>query len=211
VRSRIDDTVRHIIVGQEGMGCQIPIKGKLENAHPGKPKAIHHVFHLLRDQSEVFSNECLCRELLKKGCEKVMGRSLNPLAPDGRFFRRSDFPVGDKAPEVVDAQDIKELKIVAYPFEPPLVPRILKGVPSIDRVSPELSCLAEVIRRNTCNKGGPLFSVQLKEVRMRPYIGTIVIDVDRNITDQLQPFLVAVFFKGEPLFKEKKLKKFLLF
>ena len=43
---------------------------------------------------------------------------------------------------------------------------------------------------------------------MGPYIGAIVIDINRNISDKPDPFIVAVAFEGEPLLKEEVLKKF---
>ena len=67
-----------------------------------------------------------------------------------------------------------------------------------------MSGFAEVIGRDARDAGEPSFPVQLKQVRVRPDVGTVVIDINRNISDQADPFLPAVTFEGEPLFKKKK-------
>ena len=128
------------------------------------------------------------RDLLQKGDEEVICRRVHPLAANGRFFRCRDFlPIGDKPPEVVDSEKIEESEVVADPLNPPRVPGLTQDVPAIDRISPVLAGRTEVVGRNPGNTGGSLFFIELEKVRVRPDIGAVMTDIDRNIPDEFEP------------------------
>ena len=130
---------------------------------------------------------------------------------NGRFFLTGDLPVPDEPAEMIDADKIKEIKIVPHAFYPPVIPLAFYGLPVIQGVTPSLSCLAEVIRRDAGNASGTIFFIQIKDFRVRPDIGTVIIDVNGDVPDEVYVLLPAVTFERMPLFKANELEEFYLF
>ena len=78
------------------------------------------------------------------------------------------------------------------PFEPPAVSVLFKGFPIVQRVSPVLAGLAEVIRRNS----GPRSAFPgLEGFRVRLYIRAVRRDVEGDVPDYRNAAVVGVFFK----------------
>ena len=73
---------------------------------------------------------------------------------DSGGFLRGNFPVGGKATEVVDPNNVVELKGAAESFDPPSKATLLMNVPTIKRVAPALACSAEVVGGDTGDCGG---------------------------------------------------------
>ncbi len=71
----------------------------------------------------------------------------------GGFFR-GNFPVVGKAAEVVDPNNVVELKGAAESFDPPREATLLMNIPAIKRIAPALACGAEVVGGNTGDCGG---------------------------------------------------------
>ena len=82
--------------------------------------------------------------------------------------------------------------------------------PVIDRVAPQLTGSAEIIRRNPRNYFGEAVLVQLEHLWFRPDIGTVRGDEDRDIPDEVDSLVIGIFFQSEPLLEEYPLKEFLI-
>ena len=73
---------------------------------------------------------------------------------DSGGFLRGNFPVGGKATEVVDPNNVVELKGAAESVNPPGEATLLMNIPAIKRIAPTLACGAEVVGGNTGDCGG---------------------------------------------------------
>ena len=100
---------------------------------------------------------------------------------------------------MVDAHHIVELEAVCDPFDPPLVSGLFMIVPVIERVAPELSGCGKCIRRAACHSSGLIVLIELEHLGRRPCIRAVKRHIDRNISDDLNAFLVRVCVKLFPL------------
>ena len=66
--------------------------------------------------------------------------------------------------------------------------------PVIERISPKLSGLAEIIRRNACHNGRIAVFVQLKELRIGPHISAVYGSKNRDIAEQQNAVFIGVGF-----------------
>ena len=65
-------------------------------------------------------------------------------------------------------------------------------IPSIDRITPQLTICRKSIRRTSGNRDQILFFIQFKELRMRPGIRTVVGNINRNVSDNLNTLFVRI-------------------
>src|SRR5439155_22710549 len=103
-------------------------------------------------------------------------------APRRRIPRRNG-PVGDEAPEVVDAAEVDELERPPEALPPPAVAGRAVDGPVVERVPPALAARAEGVGRSA---GHLAVREQLRPGRE---IGSLVGDVDRQIADEADPAL----------------------
>ena len=68
-----------------------------------------------------------------------------------------------------------------------------------------MAVLVEVIGRRTGVGGRPARSIEFEQVRLRPYVGRIMGDVDGDVADQADPFRCGVFLECAPLAVEDEL------
>jgi hypothetical protein len=74
-----------------------------------------------------------------------------------------------------------------------------------------LTSSAEIVRRNACDRGGSGLLIQTKQLRMGPYIGTVVSAVDRDISHDAYPVTLAFIAELLPLTEKFKLSKLVEF
>src|SRR6516164_11138626 len=79
-------------------------------------------------------------------------------------------------------------------------------VPVVQRISPKLALGSEIVRRHAANSGRPEILVHLKQRWMRPDIGTIHGDENRDVTKDLNAARIGVRLEFEPLAKELALQ-----
>src|SRR5439155_9084658 len=115
------------------------------------------------------------------------------------------FPTGSKSSKVIDACNVHRFQRGANAFNPPFETIREHPIPIEERIAPVLSCLAEIIGRDTGDNCGSSIGIELELLGIGPDVGRIVCDKNRNITDNLDAAPVAVGLQIEPLFEKKKL------
>ena len=207
----VDEKILFIGVGQIRMHRMVLSKSKHEDLHPGKSEMVHDLSDIRRNHTEIFRNNRKVGKIFIQGIQKIFRRSLHPPPVDRCLLACGDFPVGEEAPEMVNSQDIKKLKVMVDPFSPPPVATFFENTPTINRVTPQLPCLTEIVRRNTRDKGRSFFRVELEQVGICPDVCTIKAYVDREIPKQVYPFLMTIVSERVPLLEEEILPELFSF
>ena len=89
-----------------------------------------------------------------------------------------DGPVGLKATEVVQTDDIVELAGGGHAADPPVEVHLLHLIPVVQGVAPELAVLGEGIGGAACHGGGSQRLVQLEQAGLGPDLHGVVGDID---------------------------------
>ena len=122
-----------------------------------------------------------------------------PLAVAGRGAARRDGPVGIKAAEVVDAEQVVNAQSMADPLHPPGVSCLFMVRPVIQRVAPQLAIRREIIRRAAGHPGKAALAVQLKQGAAHPGVHRVRRDVNGDIAQDLHALCIGVVLDGFPL------------
>ena len=93
-------------------------------------------------------------------CEKVRPRTLYPLARLGRWRTRGHVPGGRKSAEVIQPNRIHVSKQGTHAINRPPIAGCAKRVPVVNRISPQLSLRAEVVRRDSGHKSRPAMLIE---------------------------------------------------
>ena len=116
-----------------------------------------------------------------------------------------NFPELREAAKMIEPDIIEVVSCPAQPIDPPRVSALLHHVPPIQGITPVLAGFTEEIRRHSGDDLGFTISIEAKEVRMRPDIGTVKVHEDRNIADHPDRTLCAISAQRLPLLEEEKL------
>ena len=135
----------------------------------------------------------------------------HPAAMNGRIRRRWNLPVLFKTTEVIQPEDIKQLKLRAESFQPPAEIVLHDPVPAIQRIPPSLPRRREVIGWHAGYDFGPARLIQGKQVAVGPDIGTVMCYKNRNIAKQRDAVLMRIVAQGSPLGKKCELLETYLF
>ena len=101
----IGHTIDGVIMGQEGI-VGIGGESKLKDLHPGQVEGIPHLCDPFGDHAEILSDDRQVAHFFFDHFEKVLARSLDPATFHGRLVAKGDFPIGLKAAEMVQTDDI---------------------------------------------------------------------------------------------------------
>jgi hypothetical protein len=152
--SRIDDAVGRVALGAEGGGFGVVAKSKLKDSHSWIAKGVPQGIDVRCNHSEILGNDGKGTEGFLCCTKKFLTWSRRPVSMNSGGFFRGNFPVGGKAAEVVDPNNIVEFKRAAESFDPPSEAIFLMNVPTIKRIAPALTCSAEVVWGDTGDCGG---------------------------------------------------------
>ena len=106
---------------------------------------------------------------------------------------------------MVDAQIVCQGELASDAADPPLISRLFMVIPVVKRISPELACRAEVIRRHSGYGARMSFGIELEQLFVRPDIGAVGGDENRDVADDGNVVFVCVFPQLEPLLLKDKL------
>src|SRR5437870_7546261 len=114
-----------------------------------------------------------------------MRRREDPAAALGRLVAAGYLPEGREATEVVDAYDVDERERRAHALDPPGEAVPLHALPVVERVTPKLPRLAEVVGRDSRDDRRTTVLAELELSRVRPNVRRVVSDEDRDVADDL--------------------------
>ena len=93
------------------------------------------------------------------------------------------------------------------PVQPPPVSGLLQRFPIVERVPPKLAGRAEIVRRHSRNHGRLAMLVEEKKIRIRPDVGRIAGNENRQVSDQMDTALVRLALEIAPLLEKQELSK----
>src|SRR5207302_6412105 len=109
--------------------------------------------------------------------------------------------------EVVHTKQVQMFEGETETVNPPAEIVLRDAVPAIGWAAPALAVGAEVIGRHAADRTHVVILVQVEKCRMAPYVGAVVFDVKRQIAEDRNISLAAIFPELPPLAKKFKLQK----
>ena len=192
MRTRVADAIR---VGVEMRHVVFVVQiaeAELKHFHAREAQAVAQVLYLRRDDAKILGEDWkIAAERFFDGMEEILARTFDPFAIDGSFFSSRNGPVCLKAAEMVDPQVIGQSQLTADTVDPPFVTGCFVVIPVIERVAPQLSGSTEIIWRYSGYAGRVALRIELEQLLVRPDIGAVECDEDRDITDDLNAFSCA--------------------
>ncbi len=194
-----------LVVMQQVWIVGAAVEAKLHHGHSRQPEPFSEVFHIVADNAEVFGHQRQIRKPLEAGLQKMVGGPGNPVAvPRFRSLGRY-LPIRLQAPEMIDPDQLEQMALAFQSFQPPLVAISRHRVPVIQRVAPVLAVGGKIVRRNTGNDSWIPPGIEFEQMPVRPDIGAVVGNKNRNVTEQQNAFSPGVVPQALPLVIEDEL------
>src|SRR6476646_3844832 len=109
--------------------------------------------------------------------------------------------------EVVHAKKVQMFESETETVNPPTEIALRDALPTIGWAAPALAVGAEIIGRNAADRTQVVILVQIEKCSLAPHVGAVVFDVEREITEDRNMSLAAIFPELCPLAKKFKLQK----
>src|SRR5271165_7229453 len=148
----------------EARALGIITKSKLQQAHSRETKLPAHSFHLGGYYTQVFRDERQHLQFCLDRAEELRARAFYPFAILRRRSTGWNFPVRFESTEMIQSYHIKHLQGRTKTMDPPAMTGGSRYVPSIERVSPQLTSGAEIVRWNASDRSWPGVLVQTKQL-----------------------------------------------
>src|SRR5256885_4935898 len=123
------------------------------------------------------------------------------------FILGGNGPKRFETAEVVHTKQVQMFEGETETVNPPAEIVLRDAVPAIGWAAPALAVGAEIIGRNAADRAHVVILVQIEKRRMAPYVGAVVFDVKRQIAEDRNTALAAIFPELRPLAKKFKLQK----
>ena len=183
------------------------VQTELQHLHAGESAFRQQHTDGIKNFAQILGHNGQVTQSGAQSAEQVHAGALFPLAAAGVFVPRRDSPIGIKAAEVVNTQDIINAQRMAHAAHPPGIVGTLVVGPVIQRVAPQLAILGKIVRRAASHAAGVALAVHLKQLTACPRIGRIRRHIDGNIAHDLDALAVGICFQGLPLLGELILHK----
>ena len=203
----IDDTVLDMVMGQINIG-RTRAERKLQDLHAGKFVVIAKRLNLLRNDTQIFGNDRKRSESGDQPIEKMPSGTGHPRTLNSGLVTGRHMPGGLEPAKVVDTYAVELCKQVPEAFHPPVVPPQCQCVPVIERIAPQLSGIAEIIRRHTGHDCWFTASIQQENIPISPHIGRIISYEYRNVPDHCNALGRSIRAQMPPLAGELPLQVF---
>ena len=135
---------------------------ELEYLHSGIAALVEHFAYLGRDESQILGDYVQLAEFFLCKAEQFVIRAFFPFADSRILVAERNGVIAFKTAEVVNADDIVQLRSGSDTLDPPLVACFLVVFPVVERISPKLTRWREVIGRTACDSYRPALSVKFK-------------------------------------------------
>ena len=201
VGSGINHTVICVVMRQIITGISsIPlIKGKLYYFHVWITALFHKTLHRVSHETKVLSNNILVSQPIGNSTEKIHSRSFFPPAAFCILITIWNRIIFIKSTEMINADNIIHIKAMCQTFDPPLESGIFMHIPSVQRISPKLSCCRKSIWRTSGYLCRLVIFIQFEKSWICPGICTVHGNIDRNISDNTNSSSVCIRFQFRPL------------
>ena len=163
--------------------------------------------HLGAQIPQVLRHQGKAGDFPVQGIQHSVPRRLDPCPLHGGGAGGGNLPVGVKGPEMVDADDVKQLLVIADPLDPEIEVVLFQVVPIVDGVAPPLAHGAEVIRRDACNIGRPSGLVQQEVFLAGPDVHRVDPHIEGHVPHDADSFFPGYSPHHLPLAEELVLQK----
>src|SRR2546421_5599616 len=123
------------------------------------------------------------------------------------FVLSGNGPKRFETAEVVHTKQVQMLEGETETVNPPMEIVLRDAIPAIGWTAPALAVGAEIVGRNAADRTHVVILVQIEKRWMAPYVGAVVFDVKRQIAEDRNIPLAAIFPELRPLAKKFKLQK----
>src|SRR5882724_13667167 len=123
------------------------------------------------------------------------------------FVLSGNGPKRFETAEMVHTKQVEMFERETEAVNPPAEIVLRDAVPAIGWAAPALAVGAEIIGRNAADRTHVVILVQIEKRWMAPDVGAVVFDVKRQIAEQRDIPLTAIFPKLRPLAKKFELQK----
>ena len=188
VRNRVMDEV----VGKVWI-VPAPIERELEDPSARYIELVTQGVYIGRNQTQIFGDERQAAQLFLNCLQESGARTRHPLPGLGRRSTCGNVPRGCESAEVIKPNDVDMIQKCTQSVDAPSITGRTKGIPIVDRVAPQLSLSAEIIRWNPGDEARPAMFVQQEKLRVRPNIAGIRGYKERQVADQAYAFGMRVF------------------
>src|SRR5262245_64795192 len=106
---------------------------------------------------------------------------------------------------MIQPEDVNRRERMAESLYPPAIPALFHHVPAVNRIAPQLACLAEIIRRDACDQRREAFVIEVEEMAVGPDVGAVMRDEDRSVADDPDPMFVGLAGEVGPRFANEEL------
>ena len=106
---------------------------------------------------------------------------------------------------MIKPHEVHQLQRAAQARDPPGETARGMHLPAVERIAPQLAGRAEIIRRHAGDDGGPARLVEVKQLPVRPDVGAVLGDEDRDVADDLEALAPRELAQRLPLTVEQKL------
>lgn len=179
VSARVNYTVLDMVVRCVGIVGEVPSESKEKHLHTRQLEVIDKFADIRGYCAEVFGYYREVGEVSTERVEEVSPWSLYPPAFDCGLCDGWYLPELHEPAEMVYPNYVEEGEIMSEASEPPLIACFRVGVPSVNRVTPELTRFAEVVGRDACQDGWFTGLVEFEKLWMCPYISAVVCHINR--------------------------------
>ncbi len=124
---------------------------------------------------------------------------------NGGLILGGNGPEGFKTAKVIEPDNVVQCMGTAHAVHPPVEAPAFQHLPLVDRVAPALAGRAEIVRGHTGNANRSKVFAQLKNFRVGPHIGAVVVDEDSHVANEADVALRTVAAQGFPLLIEGEL------
>ena len=198
VRSGVDHGIFRVLRGQIGVFF-IAVEGELKHLHAGIAARLQQTTHLSADHAQILRHDAKLRHRALHALKQLPPRPLF-IFPAQRVLRaRGHGKIIRKADEMIHAQYIEHARLHAEAIDPPCVAGLFMHIPAVERIAPKLPRGLECIRRHASDANRAQIIVQLKKLRIQPYIAGFIRYVNRHIAHQCDALCLRVGVQPIPL------------
>ena len=204
MRAGVADAVLPVAVRQ--IAARVArVEGEFQHLHAGQTRVGKQLRDLRRGIAEILGDELDVVEPAGQHADERHAGALDPATVFRGRLAIGHGPVALEAAEVVDADDVVELRRSANASDPPLKAVLLHGLVVVEWVAPELTVGAEVVRRHAGDLNGHVSLVELEFLRLAPHVGGVHRHIDGDVADDADAETVDVALERTPLPEEEKL------
>ena len=195
--------MRQIIARLSGIKC------KLQNFHSRISGLFHHPDHTVCQESKILCNNFHITQSLFYRPENIHSRSFFPMSEFRCQISVWNGIIFIESTEMINSDHIIKFYTMTDSLHPPCISGLLMIFPLIKRIAPKLSGCTKCIWRAPCNTSRKSVLIKLEQFRMRPTVCAVERYINRDITNDLNPFFIRICFQCTPLCCEFILHKLL--